>query len=55
MKKRFTVNHKGGVGEIGMVCNHGVIQPGTIGMVCNHHMQNAAPTPASIINHDLRG
>lgn len=55
MKKWFTVNHKGGVGEIGMVCNHGVIQPGTIGMVCNHHMRNAAPAPASIINHDLRG
>ena len=54
-QKKFTVNHRGGVGEIGSICNHGVIQPGTIGKLCNHHMRNAAPQVASIVNHDLHG
>ncbi len=55
-QKMFAVNHRGGVGEIGSICNHGVIQSGTIGKtLLNCHTQNVALLPASIINHDLRG
>ncbi len=38
-------NHRGGIGELGGVVNHAVIQDGTIGVtLVNHALDDAAPT-----------
>lgn len=39
------VNHRGGIGELGEVVNHSVVQGGTIGeTLVNHALHDAAPT-----------